>query len=294
MKKILLSILIVALALTSLISCEVFSKDRTLTVGVSTSNDGISFTETVAAIITEADGTVHMARLDAITYVPKFDSYGAPVAEIPTALSEKGGTAYDELRFFEEYIVGKTVSEILAIPLDNEGRAKDAELRGGCSLSLTDYIGAIEKADKNEYKTAFRSKNLDFALAISLDVSSDAENNTYTLTGNFAAVAGWKDTVAAAIIDANEVTLSTDQASAITDVSYKGTKLEQGDGYNMKTYNPYAIGEWYEQAADYVANLKRTKLAGSETEFPEHTAGCTIGTDEIRAALAKAAEKLNK
>jgi hypothetical protein len=284
MKKILSLLLITTLSLVSLISCEVFSKNRELSIGVHTIQDGNTLTETAAAIITEEDGAILLLRIDSFSYSPEFDAYGAPVITVPTTASEAGGDAYLEIQRFEEYAVGKTVEELLSL-------YEDEAIDPGLNLSkIGDYISAIEKADKNEYKTKFRSKNLGFAIAINVNVSADADKNSFTLTSDFAAIATWKNTVAAAIIDANEATLSTD-GSSVTSLSYKGTKLEQGDGYNMKK-NPYAIGEWYEQAADYTANIKRLKINGEDTSFPVNTAGCTIGTDAIRAALSKAVQKL--
>ncbi len=290
MKKYLSIILIFVLALSALAlsSCELFSKSRTLSIGVYECVSDGSFTETVAAIVTEEDGTVVLCRLDRVTYSPTVDAYGKPVVTVPKTASELGGTEYEEIRRFENYATGKTVSELLTLVDGTDPEFTFSHKQ--------DYISAIEKAEKNEYKTHFRSKNLECAVAMYLEPLADESSASFTLTGSFAAVVEAGGKIEGAIIDANEVVLTvakgTDGTLAVTEKSSKGTKLEQGESYGMDDYNPYAIGDWYEQAGAYVETLPGIKTAGLGTELPENAAGCTIATDSYRAALAKAADKI--
>ncbi len=282
MKRILTLVIISAIFLMALSSCEVTSKRRTLTIGVSEGTEGAALTETVAAIITEEDGTVLLLRLDRVTYAPTIDAYGEPVIIVPKTVSETGGHEYEEIKRLEAFAVGKTVEEIIS----------DTEL----SVShKEDYIAAIEKAHKNEYKTSFLSKNLECEVAMYLEPTANGEDMSFTLIGNFAAIAKSGRKLAGAIIDSNEVTIKVDYTDggehAVINTVSLGTKLEQGESYGMDDYNPYAIGEWYEQAGAYVKALGGIKLKGLETELPDSAAGCTIGTESYRAALAKAAEK---
>ncbi|MBQ7362835.1 MAG: hypothetical protein IJW48_00120 [Clostridia bacterium] len=302
-------ILTLTLSILSLSSCEVFSKDRTLSIGVYESVVNGELTETVAAIVTEEDGTIVLCRLDAVTYSPAVDAYGEPIIAVPKTVSEQGGTVYEQMRRFEEYAVGKTVGELLeefnpsdSSPYFYETSADYVLLIPGF-ISPGHYAAAIERADKNEYKTAFRSKNLECAVAMFLEPSAptfpepstDKSTMSLTLTGSFAAVAASGGKIAGAIIDANEVVLTVTHASdgtlTVIEKSSQGTKLEQGEDYGMDDYNPYAIGDWYEQAGAYVKALGGIKTEGLETELPENTAGCTIDTDSYRAALKKAAAR---
>jgi len=297
--KRLISVLLILILVFALSSCGAFAKNKTLSIGVSeTLGDG-SITESVAAIITESDGTVSFCRLDSVTYIPEIDAYGTPIVTTPTPLSESSGNEYAQIKFFENYLTGKTVAEILAIELNSDGAFKDSTLYSSCQLYIKGYIEAIEKASKNYYKTSFRAHGID-SCAVALTVEPEASKTEaltdFTLTGSFAAVAESDGKIAAAIIDANEVILTaeknTDGSVRITAKESKGTKLEQGESYGMDDYNPYAIGEWYEQAGAYVYDVVGIGVNGLETELPEGAAGCTIYIGSYKSALLEAASKL--
>ena len=69
------------------------------------------------------------------------------------------------------------------------------------------------------------------------------------------------------------------------------SKKALGDDYNMATYNPAAIGEWYEQVAYLERALvgkTRDEALAIETKGAEIVAGCTISVDPYIAAVEAA------
>ena len=87
--------------------------------------------------------------------------------------------------------------------------------------------------------------------------------------------------------------------SVYLDTEYRGsTKKTLGDDYNMKTYNPSAAGEWYEQ----VSKLEKAIVDNQGIDFitldsEGHTdtvSGCTIKIDALYEALSKALESAKK
>ena len=84
--------------------------------------------------------------------------------------------------------------------------------------------------------------------------------------------------------------------SVYLDTTYQGsTKKTLGNDYNMKTYNPNAAGEWFEQ----VEKLEKAIVEHNGLDFIElkndnttdAVSGCTI---KVNALVAAAKDALNK
>ena len=106
--------------------------------------------------------------------------------------------------------------------------------------------------------------------------------------------------------DAVQPAVSYDAAGAVygTYDAEPITKIQKGDNYNMKTYVPTAVGEWYEQAAvlenwcigktveQVLAMQTYDKEDGEHTcvpAEPDLVSGCTIDVGAFLKALEMAA-----
>lgn len=75
------------------------------------------------------------------------------------------------------------------------------------------------------------------------------------------------------------------------------SKKALGDDYNMATYNPAAIGEWYEQVAYLERALvgkTREEALSIETKGADIVAGCTISVEPYIAAVEAAFDSEDK
>lgn len=84
--------------------------------------------------------------------------------------------------------------------------------------------------------------------------------------------------------------------SVYLDTTYKGsTKKELGNDYNMKTYNPSAAGEWFEQVealeAAIVENQGTEFLNLDENGKTDAVSGCTIEVSALVKAVDAALEE---
>lgn len=84
--------------------------------------------------------------------------------------------------------------------------------------------------------------------------------------------------------------------SVYLDTTYKGsTKKTLGNDYNMKTYNPSASGEWFEQ----VEKLEKAIVENQGTQFlnldsegkTDAVSGCTIQINALVKAVDNALEQ---
>lgn len=77
------------------------------------------------------------------------------------------------------------------------------------------------------------------------------------------------------------------------DTTYRGTtKKALGDDYNMKTYNPNAAGEWYQQVEALETAIVEHQgidfLTVDKDGYVDSVAGCTIKVDALLNAVSNA------
>ena len=289
MKKILSLLLVLALALTAMVACgdsnedTPSEKDYSLSIGtVVTSNlTNLKLTETVATIVTDADGKIVVCRLDCFDYSAKYNE-GTLDTTFPTSKVTLGdsygtmpaGTWAAQGAALEKYVVGKTQAEVAATALEG-GVATDADLKASCSIGITDLLKAIDNAFKSEHKIAFKSTVTDFkvglAVAGTIKDSSKDESKNIKATADYAAAVLVDGKVAAAIIDTAEAELTGITEAGAAAISYKGTKREQGDAYGSMP-----AGTWYAQADAYAKAAVGKTAADIATLASEGVAGCTI------------------
>ena len=306
MKKVFSLILAIALCVALLTGCASFYKsDYALMIGVTTSQSEAEVSNTVAAIVIDKDYRIVSCRIDTIAVKPAFTDEGKIDASKTYASKVELGDAYgmltnspyygsslaewdDQVKAFEKYVTGMTKAEVNAIAV-NGGYPTDEALRAGCTIAVSDFIKAINKAFDGGYMVGFQTKG-DITLGVSVlaDVSDKSAGNA-SYTADFSAVAIVDGKVIAAVIDSKEVTCKYTAEDDFAKISDKGTKIEQGDKYGMVAYGD-AIAEWYEQAQAFADTAKGKSVSELTALSTEGVAGCTMYAGGYKMALVKAAE----
>ena len=309
MKRILSILLLLCLSVFALAACGGTTEEEyTLAIGVQVTETltTAKVSETVAAIVTDKDGKIVSCRIDAVDFTASENTDGTPNTTAPISKAELGddynmetyGGAiaewYEQARAFETYVTGKTLTEVKATAVGNDGKPTDAELTAGCTIDVTDFIKAIDKAFASEHKVSFKTaSDIKMGVAVKGGITANNETADYKFASDFSAVVTAEDKIVSAVIDSAEVTLTTEKDGdgkiSATASSYKGTKLEQGDDYGMVEYAG-AVAEWYEQAQAF-ANTAVGKTAGEVASLAtEGVAGCTIDVEGYKVALEAAAK----
>ncbi len=278
---------------------------------------------TFAAIVTDADGKIVSCRIDCAqnkmdvtdgavttgneypTKMEKGDAYG--MVQFGNAIAEWD----DQTKAFEEFVVGKTVDEVVAIETqENESGhnvAVDETLFASCTMDIVDFKAAVEKAGSDEWAVTFTTAD-PFTLGVA-SITDDSESTAptaeedgvvkmYTEFG--AAVVGSDGKILAALNDAIQPNITVNTAGEIVSTEYKGTKRELGDAYGMVQFGA-AIAEWDAQSAafsqytvgktaDEVAGLETKENNGHQVTVDETLfASCTMDITGMKEVIATAA-----
>ena len=278
---------------------------------------------TFAAIVTEAAGKIVACRI-ACAQTKRDVTDGAVTTgnEYPTKMEK--GDAYgmvqfgnaiaewdDQTKAFEEFVVGKTVDEVVALEtvLNETGHnvAVDETLFASCTMDIVDFKAAVEKAGSDEWAVTFTTADA-FTLGVA-SITDDSESTAptaeedgvvkmYTEFG--AAVVGSDGKILAALNDAIQPNITVNTAGEIVSTEYKGTKRELGADYGMAPFGA-AIAEWDAQSAafsqytvgktaDEVAGLETKENNGHQVTVDETLfASCTMDITGMKEVIATAA-----
>lgn len=269
---------------------------------------------TAAAVTLDADGKIVACTLDAIDCTAKYNTEGKALAGTFTTKYELGnnynmktygGAAlewFEQADALEAVVAGKTLAEVKALVADG-GKGADDVINAGCTIAITPFINAIEKACAN---AADSSATADHALKLTMHTEQTCTDATEEKNGQnkiettvFAAAVDADGKVVVASSDCVQVAFTFDMAGASTFDTTKAivTKKEAGDNYKMKAYGGAAL-EWYEQAAAFdKACVGKTadEIAAMMGEDNYGTAdlknaGCTV----LVNGFVKAAAKIGK
>lgn len=277
---------------------------------------------TVAVVALDAEGKIVACRLDCAQ--SKMDITGGAV-DAAKAFQTKmelgdayGMVAYGaaiaewdaQAKAFEEYVVGMTGTEVAALELQEHNGHQisvDDALLAGCTMDITDFMAAIEKACNDAWAVKFSTADA-FTLGVAAmteatdSVAATAEaNGSVNMYSYFGAAAvGADGKILAALNDATQPKITIDVNGAIVEAVFNGTKRELGDNYNMVKFGN-AIAEWDAQSAafsQFVTGMTAAELSGMETK--EHNghqvtvdetlwASCTMDITSMRDVIAQAA-----
>ena len=299
MKKLLALVLTLSLLALCLVACG-SKKEYTLTIVVDNAESENKVSNTVCALITDADGKIVACAFDAYEAEFKLDDKGALV--VPTDLATKGelgekyggtevpdylkmtsGSWYKQAKAYSDYLVGKTAEEVAAL---------DNSLVAGCTMPYTTplFQTLIAKAFASEYSVTFKSSKTP-TLGLGVDVVKvegdfTEEKNAATVTVDCGAVAVVDGAIVAAILDTAERTgnFEINDDDELDFVSaYTGTKAEQGEKYGgteVEEDKKMPAGAWYKQADAFCSltvGLTADTIKDLEVVSDAMTAaGCTM------------------
>ena len=278
-----------------------------------------------AAVVLDAEGKIVAARIDVAQN--KMDVTDGQVDTEATFLTkyEKGDDYnmvkfsnathewYEQAAAFEEYVVGKTADEISGMEtvVNEEGHAvtTDETLYASCSISISEFQEAIVKACNDEQGMSFTAEEgFKLGLAInstadeSVAATADAEGVVKMYSEFGAVVVDAEGKILAALTDATQPQIKIDAAGEIVETSFKGTKRELKEDYNMVAFSNATL-EWYQQAqnfVEYAVGKTADELRGTETVvneeghqvFADETlyASVSISVDGMINVVAKAVD----
>jgi hypothetical protein len=351
MKKILALALCLCMVLCAVACTKApAEKDYKLGMGIVVKTDSTKETNaqvdaTIAAVVTDADGKIVICRIDAVqnkmnvkngaveadkTFKTKMelgDDYN--MAKYGTSMDWNGDGVvkewYEQAKAFESYVVGKTAAEVEAMAtkvVEGAGyviSADDALLAAGCTIQITDFKAAVVKACKDEQGMSFKAVEGKFTLGVAAKSNVDAATKAATAEAD-GVVAMYSDFAASVVVDGKIVATLNDAiqpqvginaAGEITTKTFKGTKRELKEGYNMATYGANLdnngdgkVLEWYVQSLEfskYVVGKTGADVAGMKTVAATQgsvgymisadadllAAGCTIQIGDICAVVAQ-------
>ncbi len=303
MKKILALALLICLAFT-LVACkgndDPVEKDYKLVVVVDDGLGAISrnkVTNIALALVIDADGKIAAARFDSIEASLEADEDGElATANRLTTKVEKGdaytgmpaGSWAKQAKAFEDFLVGKTASEVAALDTSSEN-VKAGTLVAGCTMTSSTPIfqELVAKAFAYERKVSFKTaEDIKLGFGIEAKFEGDVEDGA-KVSASYAGVVVAGGKVVASMLDEAECSYEfteedgeyTPAIKLVHGAGYKGTKNEQGDSYDVYPGStPMAAGRWYAQAQAYanttvgktvaeLTNLSTDKMEGSCTIY---------------------------
>lgn len=273
---------------------------------------GGTATSTAAAVLIDGSGRITDCFLDAAENDLSYTSDGKALSDgkfltkreqgEDYGMKTYGGATlewYEQADAFEHLCIGKTLEEVKAL-VASDGKGNEEVVRAGCTISVSDFTKAIEKAFANARPSAATvGDTLKLGAATvrtTEDASADAHGKNQIDTTFFAATVDPSDHITAAYSDCAEIEFSFD-AEGFSENGGKwiiSSKRDAGDAYGMKQYGG-ADKEWYEQADvfDRACIGKTSKelslLLGKDGygNAELQTAGCTIVISEFVKAASK-------
>ena len=189
------------------------------------------------------------------------DAYGMRIA------SPIGKEWDEQADHFVAYCIGKTIDEIKGVALTEAGKAADADLAAGCTMTVTEYLAVVEKAVNNAAHLGAKKGDVVKVAQVSgfdkstADASATAAGKIQ-INAHVGAVTLNGDVITSCIIDAVQAKIAFDATGKITSdmTAPVASKTELQDGYNMRMASP--IGkEWFEQSAGFSAYVTGKTLA---------------------------------
>ncbi|MDW7738550.1 MAG: hypothetical protein SCJ97_00625 [Bacillota bacterium] len=170
--------------------------------------------------------------------------------------SEIGVEWDDQIYALEEWMIGKTVDEVKAMGLQDDGSPEEADLATSVTITVTDYIAALEKAYANAFDVT--AETVSFGLGHDVSIASSygySEENDILPRAQVdvilaAAAFDSEGRVVGVLIDTAQTRVNFDAEGAVTSdrAAEVKTKKELGADYGM--IRASEIGrEWYEQIA---------------------------------------------
>jgi hypothetical protein len=261
-------------------------------------------TNITLALVIDAEGKIVAAQFDSVEASVKVTDDEITTSNRLTTKVEKGdaytgmsaGSWDAQSAAFEAFLVGKTAAEVAALNFVVDGA--DAGLVAGCTMksSMPVFQQLVAKAFAYERKVEFKAEGtFSLGLAIDAKLTGSVEDGA-KIAADFAAVVAQNGKVLAAMLDSAEASFTFEydesEEEYTTEVSYKGSKNEQGDAYD--SYSPMPSGRWYAQAQAFANTAVGNTVAELENLSTDKIEGsCSIYTGGYKATIVRAAGYAN-
>ena len=280
-------------------------------------NGEAKYDVSVVAVTVDKDGRIASCIIDSIGASIYFDAQGQVVVNTEDKILTKNELKedykmklygskyewYEQAQFLADYCAGKTIEEVKSGAVNEQGKAKDADLATKATIYIGGYVNAIEKAVLNAENLGANAGDelrLSIVPAYAAGANATAEKNGNTELDVDACALTVKDgVITSCMIDAVQAKVFFDaqgQIASGTDGNHL-TKNELKENYNMKTWGQ-AKYEWYEQAASfakYVTNKTFDEVKniaideGTKPTEADLAATVTIAIGGFQGLIAKAA-----
>jgi len=248
---------------------------------------------TFAAVVTDEEGKIVSVRIDCAQNKVSVEDGVVDTAATFLTKMEKGdnynmkkyansvGEWYEEVHALEEWLVGKTADDIKNMPLDTEKNpghtiTGDADLQASMTMNIVDFNEAVLKALADDATVTFSTAD-SFTVGVAAisefdGATKDAtaeEDGVVAVYENYAAVVlGTDGKILAALADATQPKTSFNTKGELTGFTFKGTKRELKEDYNMVKYAADCNIEWYQQSANftnYIVGMTSAEVLGIPT-----------------------------
>ena len=285
----------------------------------SAEGDGLAQADiTLVAVTVGDDGVIDACAIDAIQSKVNFDASGQLLTDLTTPVASKnelgddygmrkassiGKEWHEQAQALADYVVGKTIDQVMGIAVTEDGKAASADLTASVTMSISGYLEGIQQAVANaQHLGASRGDRLVLTSTTSLADSKNASAEESGLAQAYATVGALTlsgDTITSMVIDAVQANVNFDTTGQITTdlTASVASKNELGDDYGMRKAS--SIGkEWYEQAAGfaaYVTGKTPAEVSGiSVTEEgkaadTDLAASVTVSIGDFQALVSKVA-----
>lgn len=274
---------------------------------------------TVVAVTVDANGKIVKCDIDGYRNTVQFSDKGKLLTPATTVFKSKDelGADYglgkksgikkewnEQAAAFAKYVVGKTADEVKGIAVSDKGTATDKELTASVTVSVGDFITAVQKAVANAKDLGAKaSDKLGLGVSSAATQSADAGDKagvamsySYFTASTF----GADGKISSCVIDAVQNKVTFDKTGKITSdlKAEQKSKNELGDAYGMKKVSK--IGkEWNEQAAafaKYATGKTVDEVKGIAVNsdgvatVAEVTASVTVHITDFQSILEKASK----
>ncbi|QNK41735.1 hypothetical protein [Caproicibacter fermentans] len=275
---------------------------------------------TIVAVTVDGSGKIVKCVIDAVQSKINFSDQGKILDKTDAAVKSKDelGADYglgkvskikkdwnEQAQAFADYVKGKTVEEIKGIAVDSEGHATGTELTSSVTISIGDFVDAIEQAVANAQDLGAKANDklglgIVTSLSSSADATADQEGKAEASSQISAVTFGSDGKITSCVNDAVQPTVSFDVSGKITTDLSKEVESKDAlkESYGMKKASK--IGkEWYQQAASFAQYVKgktvdevkgiKVNESGEPTD-QELTASVTFGVSDFIANIEEASK----
>ena len=252
---------------------------------------------TVALITLDEEGKIVKADIDVADTTSKIDAAGVATVDSDQRTKMEKGADYgmksdwgskigewnEQIEAFENWMVGKTVTEVVEMELGENGAGRTdtpvaEDLKATTTISMSSMLMAVKEATEN----AVEVKNV-----ATVGLGSVVEATATSATADKAGKAGFTSTWAGVALDAEgkilfatidcaDQTMNFDTTGKVTEYADLKTKGDKGTDYGMKSDWGSKIGEWYEQVDAFETwMVGKTVTEVAEMELGENGAGRT-------------------